>query len=360
MLWEVDVYPAPGQPDLLGQSATTAAAELGLAAGLRVSAARGYLIQAGWDRAQAERVARELLVDSVVEQAVVAPVGDEALNHPPMGWGKLAGASVAERIANALQPAQVDEVILCQMLGRAIVLVREDQLSLAIGRRGQNVRFASKHCGWDIEIITRDELDVQIEQAVAGFSALEGIERNLAEKLVGEGFLSYDDLSVIEPDALMEMGGLSAEQVQVIVQQAEAKAEEAKKATAEQRRHRREREGAEGKAEDAAVAGPTGAVALSTRILIHVLPKPGVMDPVAQSVMSAIEDFGLKAEVVRTLKKYWVRGTARRRHRRAQRQSAGQRRHRAGDCRAADLPAPRCRLALQLLPDHRAHPHDGR
>lgn len=152
-------------------------------------------------------------------------------------------------IPNALQPAEVEEVILCQMLGRAIVLVKEDQLSLAIGKRGQNVRLASKLCGWDIEIMTRDELDDQIERAVAGFSALEGIEPELAEKLVGEGFLSYDDLSVIEPDALMELGGLSAEQVQVVVAQAEAKAEEAEKATAEQRRQRREQEGREGAAE---------------------------------------------------------------------------------------------------------------
>ena len=111
-------------------------------------------------------------------------------------------------IPNALQPAEVEEVILCQMLGRAIVLVQEDQLSLAIGRRGQNVRLASKLCGWDIEIMTREELDEQIEQAVAGYSSLEGVEAELAERLVGEGFLSYDDLSVIEPDALMEMGGL--------------------------------------------------------------------------------------------------------------------------------------------------------
>ena len=125
-------------------------------------------------------------------------------------------------IPNALQPAEVEEVILCQMLGRAIVLVREDQLSLAIGRRGQNVRLASKLCGWDIEIMTREELDEQIEQAVAGYSSLEGVEPELAERLVGEGFLSYDDLSVIEPDALMEMGGLTAEQVDHIVQQAEA------------------------------------------------------------------------------------------------------------------------------------------
>ena len=104
-------------------------------------------------------------------------------------------------IPNALQPAEVEEVILCQMLGRAIVLVQEDQLSLAIGRRGQNVRLASKLCGWDIEIMTREELDEQIEQAVAGYSSIEGVEPELAERLVGEGFLSYDDLSVIEPEA---------------------------------------------------------------------------------------------------------------------------------------------------------------
>ena len=145
-------------------------------------------------------------------------------------------------IPNALQPAEVEEVILCQMLGRAIVLVQEDQLSLAIGRRGQNVRLASKLCGWDIEIMTREELDEQIEQAVAGYSSLEGVESDLAERLVGEGFLSYDDLSVIEPESLMEMGSLTAEQADLIVGQAERKATEAEKAAAEQRRHQREQE----------------------------------------------------------------------------------------------------------------------
>ena len=85
-----------------------------------------------------------------------------------------------ELISNALQPAEVDEVLLCDMIGRAIVLVREDQLSLAIGRKGQNVRLASKLCGWDIEIMTADELDDQIERAVTGFSALEGVNEESA------------------------------------------------------------------------------------------------------------------------------------------------------------------------------------
>jgi N utilization substance protein A len=147
-------------------------------------------------------------------------------------------------IPNALQPAEVDEVILCKMMGRAIVLVREDQLSLAIGRRGQNVRLASKLCGWDIEIMTREELEEQIDRAVAGFGALDGVDDEVAEKLVGEGFLSYDDLSVIEPEDLLAMGEgrLTREQVDAIVAQAERKAEEAEQAAAAERRRQRELE----------------------------------------------------------------------------------------------------------------------
>jgi N utilization substance protein A len=145
-------------------------------------------------------------------------------------------------VPNALQPAEVDEVILCQMLGRGIVLVREDQLSLAIGRRGQNVRLASKLCGWDIEIMTREELDQQIERAVTGFSSIEGLDESVAERLVGEGFLSYDDLSVIEPDDLMEIGGLSAEAVDAIVAEAEKRAAMAEVAAADERRRQREQE----------------------------------------------------------------------------------------------------------------------
>jgi N utilization substance protein A len=143
-------------------------------------------------------------------------------------------------IPNALQPAEVEQVILCKMLGRAIVLVREDQLSLAIGRRGQNVRLASKLSGWDIEIMTQEELAESIDRAVQGFSSLDGVVVELAERLVEEGFLSYDDLSVIEPDALMTMGGLSAEQVDVIVEQAEVRAQEAEEAAAVARRAKRE------------------------------------------------------------------------------------------------------------------------
>jgi N utilization substance protein A len=146
------------------------------------------------------------------------------------------------------------------------VLVREDQLSLAIGRRGQNVRLASKLCGWDIEIMTREELDQQIERAVTGFSSIEGLDESVAERLVGEGFLSYDDLSVIEPDDLMEMGGLSAEQVDAIVAEAERRAQLAEVAAADERRKQREQERidkatAEADAAEAAAKQAAGEVA---------------------------------------------------------------------------------------------------
>jgi N utilization substance protein A len=139
-------------------------------------------------------------------------------------------------IPNALQPAEVDEVILCPMMGRAIVLVREDQLSLAIGKRGQNVRLASKLCTWDIEIMTQDELEQQIARAVQGFLKVEGVDEELANRLVGEGYLSYDDLSVIEPPDLMTMGGLTEEQVDAIVDQADVLAQEAEIREAEEKR----------------------------------------------------------------------------------------------------------------------------
>ncbi|MCG8652017.1 MAG: transcription termination factor NusA [Pirellulales bacterium] len=154
-------------------------------------------------------------------------------------------------IPNALQPAEVEQVLLCDMIGRAIVLVQEDQLSLAIGRRGQNVRLASKLCGWDIEIMTGSELEDQIERAVTGFSQIDGVTEEIAQALVEQGYLSYDDLSVIEPDALMEMSGLSAEEVDRIVEVAETKAEEAEEAAAEERRVRREKERQQKEAEQA-------------------------------------------------------------------------------------------------------------
>ena len=73
MLWEVDIYPQPGQPDLAARRVATEAADLGLANELAVTAGWGYLIQGEFPREQVLRIAHELLADRVVERTVVAP-----------------------------------------------------------------------------------------------------------------------------------------------------------------------------------------------------------------------------------------------------------------------------------------------
>lgn len=126
-------------------------------------------------------------------------------------------------IPNALQPAEIEEVMLCHLLGRAVVLVRDDQLSLAIGRKGQNVRLATKLVGWDIEIRTAEELDSDIEKAVAAFLKIPGVNVELAERLVEQGILGYDDLSVMEVDSLVgTIEGLTEEMAEHLVQTADA------------------------------------------------------------------------------------------------------------------------------------------
>ena len=159
-------------------------------------------------------------------------------------------------VPNSMQPAEVEDVILCPMLGRVIVLVRDDQLSLAIGKRGQNVRLASKLVGWDIEVMTQNELDEQLEKSVAAFSEVPGVEAELAENLVSQGFFSFYDLSVIEPDELAELGGLTAEQCDAIVDFADIEAEKAEKAEEKRKSEEAQLRAIEREQQAAAAAAP--------------------------------------------------------------------------------------------------------
>jgi N utilization substance protein A len=138
-------------------------------------------------------------------------------------------------VPNALQPAEVEDVILCPMLGRVIVLVKDDQLSLAIGKRGQNVRLGSKLVGWDIEIMTREELNDQLDKSIAAFSSIPGAPQQMAENLVEQGFFSFDDLSVIEPDQLAELSGLTLDDCAPIIEFAEKESERLERETALQK-----------------------------------------------------------------------------------------------------------------------------
>lgn len=152
-------------------------------------------------------------------RAITEELGGERIDIIP--WA----AEMQVYIPNTLQPAKVEEVILCIMLGRAIVLVNPDQRGLAIGRKGQNVHLTSKLVGWDVEIWTREELEATLERVSENFLDIEGLDEELAGRLVGEGFLSYDDLSIIEPNDLMQMGDITEEEADAIIARAEELAE---------------------------------------------------------------------------------------------------------------------------------------
>jgi transcription termination/antitermination protein NusA len=133
--------------------------------------------------------------------------------------------SMQVMIPNALQPAEISDVQLYPRLGRAIVLVAEDQLSLAIGRRGQNVRLASKLVGWDIDIMTMDELSRDLDKAERWFSRIPGIQSEHIEALITEGFFSYTDLTFLEAEQLAEIIGIDPEAADDMIIFAEEEAE---------------------------------------------------------------------------------------------------------------------------------------
>src|SRR5688500_3018191 len=86
-------------------------------------------------------------------------------------------------LANALKPAEVEEVSLCFELGRATIIVREDQLSLAIGKRGQNVRLAARLTGWDVDILTPAEFQKGLETLAQTLLPIEGVEESLLDRM---------------------------------------------------------------------------------------------------------------------------------------------------------------------------------
>ena len=114
-LWQVDIYPAAGRPDLAGRRAAADAADLGLGDQLTIHAAYGYLLQGELTREQIERLARELLSDPIVERTVVARVGDPALAQPPAGAAPTAcpvhvlrKPGVMDPVATSVQQAIAD------------------------------------------------------------------------------------------------------------------------------------------------------------------------------------------------------------------------------------------------------------
>jgi N utilization substance protein A len=138
--------------------------------------------------------------------------------------------SSQELIANALMPAKCSQVALCLELGGATVVVPEDQLSLAIGKHGQNVRLAARLTDWDIDILTPEEYNQEVERLAAGMRGIEGIDDTFVDKLIAMGIISVLDLAEIGAEPLIKEIGLKPELANKVIETAE---ELARKQTAE-------------------------------------------------------------------------------------------------------------------------------
>ena len=93
---------------------------------------------------------------------------------------------------------------LCFELGRATVVVDDDQLSLAIGKHGQNVRLAARMTGWDIDILTPNEYNQSIEKLTNCVKTVEGADDMVVDKLIALGIISVADLEDVGVEPLVK------------------------------------------------------------------------------------------------------------------------------------------------------------
>ena len=151
-------------------------------------------------------------------QAVVNELQGEKIDIIP--WSP----DSATFIVNALQPAEVVKVVLDEDSNRIEVVVPDDQLSLAIGRRGQNVRLASQLTGWDIDILTEQEeserRQKEFNERTQIFMGALDVDEVVGQLLASEGFRSVEELAYVEPDELAAIEGFDEDTAAEIQQRA--------------------------------------------------------------------------------------------------------------------------------------------
>ena len=152
-------------------------------------------------------------------QAVVAELQGEKIDIIP--WSP----NVATFVVNALAPAEVSKVVMDEEAGRVEVVVPEDQLSLAIGRRGQNVRLASQLTRWDIDILTEAEeserRQEEFRRRSAVFVEALDVDDMIAGLLVTEDFGSVEELASVPLDELASIEGFDEHIAGELIRRAE-------------------------------------------------------------------------------------------------------------------------------------------
>jgi N utilization substance protein A len=160
-------------------------------------------------------------------QAVVQELRGEKIDIIP--WTR----DIAGNVCNALAPAEVARMIIDDDQHMMLVIVPDDQLSLAIGRRGQNVRLAVQLTGWNIDIKGETEMKDLTKKAQDTLGKISGIGGVIAEKLYLEGFTTASDLAKADTEALTALPGIGKVKAEKIIQAAkEMAAQEAAEAAA--------------------------------------------------------------------------------------------------------------------------------
>ena len=153
-------------------------------------------------------------------QAVVQELQGEKIDIIP--WS----SQHATFVVNALAPAEVTKVVMDEEAGRVEVVVPDEQLSLAIGRRGQNVRLASQLTRWDIDILTEAEeserRQEEYRRRTGLFVEAMDVDDVIAGLLVTEGFTTIEELAYIVPDELAEIEGFDESIADELIRRAQA------------------------------------------------------------------------------------------------------------------------------------------
>jgi N utilization substance protein A len=167
-------------------------------------------------------------------QAVVNELQGEKVDIIP--WSEDAAAF----IVNALAPAEVSKVVLDEDIQRIEVVVPDEQLSLAIGRRGQNVRLASQLTGWDIDIMTEaqesERRQAEFAERTETFMGALDVDEMIAQLLASEGFATVEEVAFVPLDEITYIEGFDDETAQEIQDRARDFLDQQNAALTEQRR----------------------------------------------------------------------------------------------------------------------------
>ncbi|HTV22857.1 MAG TPA: helix-hairpin-helix domain-containing protein, partial [Polyangiaceae bacterium] len=135
-------------------------------------------------------------------QAVVQELRGEKIDIVPFD------NDVARYIIAAIQPADVNKVIVDEADHRMELVVPDEKLSLAIGRKGQNVRLASQLTGWKLDIISESKFKAMEEDALTAFREIDGVDENLARAMYRLGFRALEEVAEAGADELMTIDGI--------------------------------------------------------------------------------------------------------------------------------------------------------